>query len=657
MACPMGLGLAQAVRTLDMRNIFLKPRLTATARAAGLLGTAVALLLGVAGCTTPIGADRVPPRAAYRQLDDSALNSGRLSAHSTLVLHRYDLDQPFRKTPEAALLALHEQATDDPRRDVLLALAELNYFHADRLRRSVRPGAPAQAPDYYLTAAIYAYCYLLLERPGLEPPPGPFDRRFRLACDLYNRGLAGGLRTDDEQASLSLTSTIRPLAPGPVLLTTTNANFKWNLEDIAAFMPADDFRVRGLSVRDRQSGLGAPLIVAGKQLDPKRQARRFPATLFLRLEGDLGAWSAGELTGSVELISSFEQDTVEVGGRVVPLENDLTAPLAWGLNDARMWRLGAQQFFSTQERIKSDIYFTQPYAPGRVPVVFVHGTFSSPVWWAEMWNTLRADPELRERCQFWYFIYNSGNPISQSAGTLRAALQAKLGQLDPTGSDPALRRMVLIGHSQGGLLAKLAVTDTGDSLWKRVTGKAGEELELSTPEQLALRTNFVFTALPEVERVVFISTPHRGSFLATGLVRKLSRLFMQLPETAIGAPAALAGLRQEVELPREVRAAVPSSLDGMSPRNPWLLALAELPPADHVTAHSIIALKGRAQPPNGSDGVVRYHSAHVPYVASERIVRSGHSCQGKPPTIEEVRRILIEHVGAAHSTATTEAAR
>jgi hypothetical protein len=41
---------------------------------------------------------------------------------------------------------------------------------------------------------------------------------------------------------------------------------------------------------------------------------------------------------------------------------------------------------------------------------------------------------------------------------------------------------------------------------------------------------------------------------------------------------------------------------------------------------------------------VAYTSAHVDYVASELVVRGGHSCLNHPATIEEVRRILREHL-------------
>jgi pimeloyl-ACP methyl ester carboxylesterase len=195
----------------------------------------------------------------------------------------------------------------------------------------------------------------------------------------------------------------------------------------------------------------------------------------------------------------------------VPLQTDTTAPIAQGLNNSPIWSLGTAQFFSAGLRNKTGIRRMQPYIPGRIPVVFVHGTASSPVWWAEMWNTLRADPTIRERYQFWMFNYASGNPITYTAGILRNDLMNQVWALDPDGKDPALRHMVVIGHSQGGLLAKLTATDTGDKLWQLASKTNIDELQIDVPMRELLRSNFFFKPLPCVSRVIFIATPHRGS--------------------------------------------------------------------------------------------------------------------------------------------------
>jgi len=89
---------------------------------------------------------------------------------------------------------------------------------------------------------------------------------------------------------------------------------------------------------------------------------------------------------------------------------------------------------------------------------------------------------------------------------------------------------------------------------------------------------------------------------------------------------------------------MPTSLDSMSPKNKTLMVLADIPIEPGVTSHSIIAVKGDGDPTEGNDGVVEYKSAHLDGVKSEFIVRSERSCQEHSFTIEEVRRILLEHL-------------
>src|SRR6185436_11933272 len=97
------------------------------------------------------------------------------------------------------------------------------------------------------------------------------------------------------------------------------------------------------------------------------------------------------------------------------------------------------------------------------------GTASSPGRWADMGNDLLADPWIRQHWQLWFFMYDTGNPIVYSAMLLRDKLTEAVSRLDPDGQDPCLRQMVVLGHSQGGLLAKLTAVDTGPRLWNAVS--------------------------------------------------------------------------------------------------------------------------------------------------------------------------------------------
>src|SRR5882757_5199879 len=272
---------------------------------------AVALLLQ-AGCVNPIGADKVSPRQAYVDLHQNALNSDRCSADTQRVLHRYGFDEAFRKNPDATLEKLQTIACTDDRRDVLYALAELNYWNADRQDRSVKPGVPKLARNSYFASAIYAYLYLLGE--SNEAKPNQFDIRFRTAGDLYNRGLAQGLMVGTN-ALVKLDSGPRRTPPGVVEVQFTQPGFPWNLDMIKAFYSADEFVVRGLSTRNRTSGLGAPLIAVTDKFGKFQESVRAPATVFLRVSGGVRDWGAGKMTATLELYSAFDATQVEVNGR------------------------------------------------------------------------------------------------------------------------------------------------------------------------------------------------------------------------------------------------------------------------------------------------------------------------------------------------------
>jgi pimeloyl-ACP methyl ester carboxylesterase len=609
------------------------------------LSLVVALLVGaltLTSCVAPVGADRVDPAVTYRAGRQNGISSTDPSPDTMRVLRRFDQADAFGVAPDTALHLIHQQALETHDRDLLFALSELSYLRAEGLRHSVKPWEE-DARGYYLASVVYAWFFLFAE--ASAPAPDGFDPRFRTACDLYGYGLGWALaERRGTNAVASLRGGVHALPFGKLECGFEYDHFPWALEEFDSFRLADQFRIRGLSVHNRQPGLGAPLVAVSKR-DPKVGLRRcFPATVFLRLSGDWLDLSKGNLSGSLELYSAFDATPVQIGAHRVPLETDTSTALAYGLNQSTLWRLGMQQFLSFKELVPTDIYAIQPYERGKIPVVFVHGTFSSPVWWAEMVNTLYADTEIQKHFQFWQFTYNSGNPTTYSAQKLRKSLTARLSELDPKGEDPALRQMVLIGHSQGGLLAKLCATDTGDTLLRAVlkTNRL-EDLGLTPDLQLRLREYLCVEALPFIKRVVFISTPHRGSYLASSFTRRLARKFVTLPGRLVNLTSEFTGMTEKLELPKDLKG-VPTSLDSMSPRNPVQLALAEIPLAEGIKGHSIIAVKGDGDVREGKDGVVAYESAHVDYVESELVVRGPHSCQGMPPTIEEVRRILRKHL-------------
>jgi pimeloyl-ACP methyl ester carboxylesterase len=379
-------------------------------------------------------------------------------------------------------------------------------------------------------------------------------------------------------------------------------------------------------------------------------------TAFLRIDDPGRGLLDGELHGTLELYTLDEGDTVEVDGQAIPLEFESTVALAASLEGAPIWDLETSAFFSGDVQVFRQLSFdegilmTQPYDPERIPVVMVHGTASSAARWAELINELENDPELADRIQIWLFTYNSGNPIPYSAGLLHAALAELVGELDPEGDDPALRDMVVIGHSQGGLLTKMTAIRSGDRLWELVSDRPVGDLDLSPEARELAQRSYFYEPLPFVKRLVFIATPHRGSYL-TAIAwagfrpsRLITRL-ITLPFTLVSQGFELTQWSDQARV-RRASERMPTSIDQMTPGDGFLEALLALPVVPGIEYHSIIAVKGDGPAERGADGVVQYESAHLEGAVSEKVVRSGHSTQAHPATIEEVRRIVRAHVTA-----------
>jgi hypothetical protein len=278
-----------------------------------------------------------------------------------------------------------------------------------------------------------------------------------------------------------------------------------------------------------------------------------------------------------------------------------------------------------------------------------------------MVEALEADPALRDRYQFWTFGYSTGDPILYSAWLLRHDLDEARRRLDPDGTDAEFDRMVVVGHSMGGLLAKMMAQDSGSRLWRLVSDRPFDELAGDPEDRDLFRHALFFRPRPEVRRVVFIATPHRGSRVDRGGLERLGTRLVRIQEPLRAAYGRLMARNRPAFFQERLREGLPTSIEELEWGSPILTGLSELGLAPGVAAHSVIA--DRRDPPRdgGSDGLVPYDSAHLDGVASEVLVSSGHLCQGHLAVIAEVRRILAEHVaadvGAARPRAMSQAPR
>jgi pimeloyl-ACP methyl ester carboxylesterase len=612
-----------------------------------LLRLAVRVLacVSLAGCfsSVPVRVHEADPTLVQREVTQNILNSDQLSQLTAQVLQRLDLYTEYAEDPVRALRELHGGLEHSGDRFRLFALSEAAYAYAEK----------SHDRSFYLAAAVYAYALLFSELEG-ERPLDPSDPRLRVACDLYNRGLAEALTGSDGEWRLESGKHALPF--GSLELDGDAAAVSWGGYHLEAFVPAADLEVYGLRNRYRRAGIGAPLVAGLWKEDTDKVVaghRRLPSNLkvavtgFLRIEAPRASLASGKLHGKLEMYSADDDLVVHVGKRDWPLEYDLSSALAYTLGESRWWDFELAGFFSAavnpwhDKSNRDGLVLVHPYRRDRIPIVLIHGTASSPGRWADLINELEIDDRIVSHYQIWLYIYNTGNPIGYSAGVMRQTLERAVAEFDPDGSDAALHRMVLIGHSQGGLLTKLAVVDSGLRFWHQTTPLEPDELVSDPDTRQLLERASIFTPEPFVRRVVFVCTPQRGSYLAAWSAAKLANEFVELPSDMTKQLADVISRN-----PGKIAlSTMPTSIDNMRPGSNFITALAALPVAPGVHAHSIIARESLDGPlAEASDGVVKYTSAHIDAVESEKIVHSSHSAQGNPETIEEIRRILLVHL-------------
>ena len=288
------------------------------------------------GCATPVGVNTVTPREAYQDAYANPLSSGVLSDQVKYVLLRHDLLNKFDKEPALTIATLHQKALQDDRGDILYALAEGSYLYGSQLADSYQEEEKKLAPDYFLLSAIYSFYFVNEERS--RGRLNIFDHRARTAVDMYNFGLWQGFATGETEG-LALKTAERKLPFGSISISLDTSRFPWKMEEFEKFLPADRYRVRGISVRNRTAGVGLPLIALRKKAEGGLSGGQpVPVTALLKVEGGLPGLGAGTARADLVLFSTQDTSSVDSKGIAIPLESDLTTPLAYNLEGSDVLR-------------------------------------------------------------------------------------------------------------------------------------------------------------------------------------------------------------------------------------------------------------------------------------------------------------------------------
>jgi pimeloyl-ACP methyl ester carboxylesterase len=577
-------------------------------------------------------------------------NSGvHLSAESGAVLARQQLLALAQQDPVGAARLLEDRLQIQSEPDGALALAELSY-HLGVIFQS---GSPSEALARYRDAATLAAL-------AVAEPAG---RRTDLAVDLHNRSLARLIRlAETKKARQTVSPNWRQILEAEGLAVHSSTAYL-EPERIGDLRVASDYRIEGMGCIYRTSGLGVPLVAhRWTERDEKRDVQeqffpremRIAATAAVSPGGGLlgGEWRRNPAT--LQLLDPFTDRSMVVGPRQLTLATDTTTPLATQVSRAHLATLEWTGLLDSDfERLGVDtgLYMLRPYAPGKIPVVFVHGLVSSPRAWVQVINELQNTPELAARFQFWLFIYPTGRPIPGSAARLRQALTHVRAMLDPDSSDAAFDHTVMVGHSMGGVLSKMMAQDSELQLWNATITVPRDQFKAPPEFKKSLDEVMIFRPVPFVSRLVFIATPHRGSPIAdSGFGQAVANLVRRNVETDARIAEAEALNGPDV-ISAEMRGHAINAISNLRTDSPILAALDRIPIQPRVRYHSIIPLIGGTA---DTDGVVEYRSSHLEGAASELVFAGTHISQQDPPVIRELDRILREHLAAASSPTTSD---
>jgi len=401
------------------------------------------------------------------------------------------------------------------------------------------------------------------------------------------------------------------------------------------------FRGKLVGARSTITGLGAPVVAIGKDLDlvPDDSFGR-PNNLFYGLTASV-RFSGRQC--DLMFTDPLEKETLKLDNRSYTLAADVQAPLAMSLAGFNVRR------FELREMFRPDLFENsaklvrlEPYNPQKIPVLFVHGLSNSPAIFSPVIEFLRSDPKIRRKYQFWVFSYPTGLPYPMSAAILRYQLE-KMRRAYPDHKD-----IVLIGHSMGGMISRLLMTDSGMKIWNTFFDRAPDQIPFSKEARNLMSRSLIFDSQKNVSRVVFLSASHRGSDMATSFMGRLGAAL-------VGNPISQNKVNKEVYsfVRPDVRVGgrhrLPNSIDMLDPENRFLITANAIPIEPGVPFHSLIGDRGRGghldrTKPYSNDGIVPYWSSHVAGAKSERVIPSGHWSHLHPLGMVEIKRILTEHI-------------
>lgn len=399
-------------------------------------------------------------------------------------------------------------------------------------------------------------------------------------------------------------------------------------------------------------GFGVPLVVDSPPCDDSPYCALLPhegvhraATAWIEAPG------AGATLPKLVIADPLRHPVLKTRRAARTLALDTSAPLAQAAAASRLHRLSRLGLVRSVEVARhAGVHVLQDYDPHKRTLVMIHGLGSTPRVWLRVTNAIWGDPELRARFQVWHVLYQTDAPTIVSRKRVQTYLEDAWHLVDPAGVDAAREGIVLIGHSLGGVVARLLCVDSAFALWDAGFTVPPEQVH-SDPEGVrSVREVFAFTAYPGVTRAIFLAAPHRGSPKTSTLTGNIARVLIgrgvpeiaRLRRLAIDHPDAVQPALQAI-----YRRGAVNSITSLQVMQPIRKASERLLPREGIRYHTIAGVirhRGAAR----TDGTVPLDSALLEGAQSTLVIPSAHGICNEPAAIAEVQRILREDVRSLH---------
>lgn len=636
------------------------------------LALGLAVLLG-SGCAVVKVKERAFGEVAVERSID-ALSGDRLSASAASVLGSAGLDpEACAREPGPCIEQLRPLA---PVEDWLAASAELQLLRMNALpasvsraaesaglaRKPVEPAAVA-APDVAddartaaaIEAARYAYAYLFLT--PRTPEQRVFEARQERMLRFYNRAVDAVAQAAFEASRGQVGAS--PVRVGGLELRIALHGYESSEieQQPEALLASDTLGFDNLRAVYRRDGFGTSLVAvfprraptqgAAAENVPYRDTRYLPVTATLRFGGDSLDAVLAERSARMDVYNPFRIESETIAGRSVPLAANYSAAYGIWLARSELARLSLSSLLRPKQAraFSPRVYLNQPYDPDKRVIVLVHGLASSPEAWVNLANELLGDETLRRNYQLWQVFYPTNLSILGNRAAIESALARTFAHYDPQGDDIASRDAVLVGHSMGGVISRLLLSDSGDKV--REASLSG--FDAATAQRLRddplVRELTVFRPMPQFGRAVFLASPHRGAVVTDAWPLRMVRKLIRLPFDVLRDTAELI---QRSQLDQDQLQKIgfrkgrpPTGPDDLSPNSLFMRSTAGLTLEAGLPYHTVVGWRDPKLPlAQSSDGVVPYASAHLEGAQSEKAIVSGHSVQETPQAIQELRRIL-----------------